>query len=157
MNRDRLLVVCLWTLLALGASVYAADNQVGTWKVNVTKSKYDPASLTPKSTTVKTEAITGGVKSTVDNVDADGKTLHYGYTAKYDGKAVPVKGDPNRDSTSWKKIDEYSFEQVNRKNDKVTTTTRVVYARDGKSRTATTTGTNPQGQKVNNVVVWEKQ
>ena len=33
----------------------------------------------------------------------------------------------------------------------------LVYARDGKSRTITTTGTNPQGQKVNNVVAWDKQ
>jgi hypothetical protein len=31
------------------------------------------------------------------------------------------------------------------------------YARDGKVRTVTTTGVNPQGQKVNNVVAWEKQ
>jgi hypothetical protein len=37
------------------------------------------------------------------------------------------------------------------------TTSRFVYARDGKSRTQTAIGANPQGQKVNNVVVWEKQ
>ena len=42
-------------------------------------------------------------------------------------------------------------------NGKVTTTTRVFHASDGKTRTITTTGTNEQGQKVNNVVVWEKR
>ena len=40
---------------------------------------------------------------------------------------------------------------------KVTITQRNVVAADGKSRTVTTTGTDPKGQKVNNVAVFEKQ
>jgi Tol biopolymer transport system component len=34
-------------------------------------------------------------------------------------------------------------------------TTRNVYAKDGKSRPLTTTGTNDKGQKVNNTTVWD--
>ena len=40
---------------------------------------------------------------------------------------------------------------------KVTVATRNVYAKDGKSRTLTTTGTKDKGQKVNNTTVWDKQ
>jgi len=66
---------------------------------------------------------------------------------------VLVPGDPSRDMTSVRKIDDYSFEQVNKKDGKVTTTSRAVYAKDGKSRTFTMTGMTPQGQVVNNVVM----
>jgi hypothetical protein len=40
---------------------------------------------------------------------------------------------------------------------KVTTTSRVVTSPEGKTQTGTATGTNPQGQAVNNVIVTEKQ
>jgi hypothetical protein len=159
MNRNRIAIFALGVACALlvVASVFAADANMGTWKINLGKSKYDPPNLAPKSTTAKNEGVDGGIKVTVDAVDYTGKSLHYDYAVKYDGKDVPVKGDPNRDMTSMKKIDDNTFEQTNKKDGKVTTTSRIVYAKDGKSRTLTTTGTNPQGQKVNNVIVWDKQ
>lgn len=51
-----------------------------------------------------------------------------------------------------KKIDDYTLEQTNKTHGKVTTITRTVYSRDGKSRTATTTETNAEGQKVQKIV-----
>jgi hypothetical protein len=36
-------------------------------------------------------------------------------------------------------------------------TSHIVVAADGKSRTSTRTGTNAQGQKVNNKVTYDKQ
>ena len=45
--------------------------------------------------------------------------------------------------TSVKKIDDLTYEQVNKRGGKVMTTSRVVYAKDFKSRTITTKGTNP--------------
>ena len=93
----------------------------------------------------------------VDVVDYTGKPLHYEYTVSYDGRDAPVIGDPGRDATSMKKIDDLTYEQTNKKDGKVTTVSRFVYARDGKSRTQTTTGRNAQGQKIDNTVVWIKQ
>ena len=46
---------------------------------------------------------------------------------------------------------------MNKKGGKVTTMQRNVVAADGKTRTVTTTGTDAQGQKVNNLAVYEKQ
>lgn len=157
MKRSLSVAIGVMCVLAMAAAVGAADNNAGTWKINLAKSKYSPASLAPKSTTVKTEAIAGGLKNVVDVVDYTGKSLHYEYTAKYDGKDAAVKGDPNRDTTAMTKIDDDNYEQTNKKAGKVTTVSRIVYARDGKSRTMTTAGTNPQGQKVNNTIVWDKQ
>lgn len=106
---------------------------------------------------VKSSAAGKGLNVVVDVVEYTGKSLHYEYTVMYDGQDVPVKGDPNRDTTAMKRIDDLTFEQTNKKDGKVTAVSRCVYAKDGKSRTQTTTGMNPQGQKVNNTVVWLKQ
>ena len=155
MNRLLIGVFGLAMLLGLVTWGSAADNPaVGTWKIDLAKSKYNPAALAPKSTTVKTDAVGDSFKTVVDVVDSTGKALHYEYTYKLDGQEVPVTGDPNRDMTSVKKIDDYTYEQVNKRGAKVMTTSRVVYAKDGKTRTITTKGTNAQGQAVNNVVVW---
>jgi hypothetical protein len=40
---------------------------------------------------------------------------------------------------------------------KVTITSRVVVSADGKTRTSTQTGMDAKGQKVNNVLVFERQ
>ncbi len=152
-------VVCFaWGfLLALSAGAYAQDPNVGSWRVDLSRSKYNPANLAPKSVMVKSSAAGKGLNVVVDVVDNTGKPLHYEYTANYDGQDVAVKGDPSRDTTAMKRIDDLTFEQANKKDGKVTTVSRFVYAKDGKSRTQTTTGMNPQGQKINNTVVWLKQ
>ena len=56
-----------------------------------------------------------------------------------------------------KRIDANTIDSVNKKGGKVTTTQRNVVSADGKTRTVTTTGVDGQGQKVNNVAIFEKQ
>ena len=54
--RKRLLAGALFSVILLSAStVLAADNWIGTWKLNVAKSKYG-AGQAPKSQTLKWEA-----------------------------------------------------------------------------------------------------
>jgi hypothetical protein len=157
MKRFRFVTCVLVCLAAMTLVVYAADMSVGTWKLNLAKSKYDPANLAPKSQTVKNEVAADGVKQVADIVDSTGKAVHTEYTAKYDGKDYAVKGDPNRDMVALKKIDDYTFEFTNGKGGKAMTTGKVVYSKDGKTRTITTSGTNAQGQKVSNTTVFDKQ
>ena len=149
--------VSVGCVMLLAAGVYAADPQVGTWKLNLAKSKYDPANVAPKSQTNKIEAVGGGQKTIADRVDAQGKAVHYEFTAKYDGKDYPVTGDPTNDTVAIKKVDDHTFELTDKKGGRVTTTIRIVYSRDGKSRTAIQAGTNAQGQKVSNTTVWDRQ
>ena len=53
-------------LLALSVFAFAADSNIGTWKLNVAKSKYSPGPA-PQSQTLKIEASgTNGVKYTAD-------------------------------------------------------------------------------------------
>ena len=61
---------------------------VGTWKLNVAKSK-GPF----KSGTSVIEAVGEGIKFTVDLVASDGTKSHWGFTGNFDGKAVPGTGE----------------------------------------------------------------
>ncbi len=54
-------------------------------------------------------------------------------------------------------VDANTTEATLKMKGRVTLTTKAVVSADGKTRTLTTTGTNAKGQKVNNVVVFERQ
>ena len=149
-------VFALCSSLLLAQAPAAKNPMIGTWKLNPAKSTYSPGPA-PKSQTAKLEAVDGGLKVVSDRTEPDGKVTHFEWTAKFDGKDYPVKGDPNRDMVSLKKTDDYTLQITNKKDGKTTNTIQAVYARDGKSRTETATGTNAQGQKVKNVTVWDKQ
>ena len=144
-------------LVVLGGGAFAQSNSdVGTWTLNVAKSKYSPGPA-PKSATTKIETAGAGVKITVDQALADG-TRHWEYTANNDGKDVKVVGNnPDADTVARTRINATTVQTVSKKGGKVTTTNTSVVSSDGKTRTVTTKGTNAQGQMVNNVAVYEKQ
>lgn len=144
-------------VLAMGISAIAADSNIGTWKMNAAKSKFDPGPA-PKSQTLKIEAWgADGVKYTADGMDADGKPSHWEMQAKYDGKFVPFKGNPDADMLAYKRIDANTVEATTQLNGKVTGTSRIVVSADGKTRTLTQTGKNAKGQDIHNTIVYEKQ
>ncbi len=136
----------------------AQDVGVGIWKLNLAKSKYEPASLTPKSQVVRFEVLEGGgMKVIADTVDAQGTRVHTEVGTMFDGKASYVKGGADKDTRVYRRIDNRTYEFVASVNGQVTTTTRTVLSADGKTRTNTTTGKNAQGQTVNSVAVYDKQ
>jgi hypothetical protein len=154
-----ILLLAAALLISVPVTAQAQDAWVGTWKLNIAKSKFEPANLAPKSQTVKAEAIAGGgMKSIVDGVDWQGKTLHQDIITKFDGKPSEVPGAPDANTTRvYKRIDSRTYEFVTSVNGKVTTTSRSVVSADGKTRTITATGTNAQGQTVHNVSVYDRQ
>jgi len=122
-----------------GALCFAADPQMGTWKLNEAKSKFTPG--TGKNTRVVYEARGSQVRITADGVNADGKPTHSEWIGKLDGKDYSVTGDPNADMRSYRKVDDRTLDFTGKKGGKITVTGRVVVAADGKSRTVTTSGT----------------
>ena len=83
------LALCLF-----GAALsFADDPQMGTWKLNETKSKFSAEAT--KNHTVVYETVGENVKITADGTDKDGKSTHNEWTGKFDGKDYPVTGDPN--------------------------------------------------------------
>jgi hypothetical protein len=143
-------------LCFVGVAVcFAADAFIGTWKLNDAKSKFSPGA--PKNTTVVYQAVGENVKVTIDGADGDGKPTHNEWTGKFDGKDYPVTGDPTSDTRSLKKINDHTLTFAIKKGDKVTTTGRIVLSADGKTRTVTTTGTDPKGNKISGTAVYDKQ
>jgi len=145
-----------WFALAVLTTAQSKDPFVGTWRLNAAKSKYTPGPV-PKSVTSTYEAAGKGYKVSVRNEPATGPVQQYSYTTNLDGADSPMTGNnPNADTIAVKRIDANTLETVNKKGGKVTTTQRNVVSADGKTRTVTTTGIDGQGQKVNNVGVFEK-
>ena len=148
-----------FAVLAVSISFVSAQSSnplMGTWKLNVEKSKFSPGPA-PKSQTVKMEPAGEGVKFTSSGINADGSPSAVEYTANYDGKDVPIKGSPAADSVSLKKINALTTERTDKKGGKVVQTVRRENAKDGKSFTGTVKGTNAKGEPVNNVMLYEKQ
>ena len=131
-----------------------ADPTIGTWKLNLAKTKYT-AGQAPKSTTLVITAAGQGVRLTSDSVLADGSTRKISYTATYDGKDAAVTGTPDYDTVSLKKT-ATGMDGSRKKAGKVVQTFSRVVSADGKTMTVTSTGTNAAG-KVGNVQVYDKQ
>src|SRR5215813_9307095 len=149
------LAACLVVLSPL--SGFTQTNPlVGTWKLNLAKSKLIPGPP-PKSQTATYEAVRQGVKVTVRGADAEGKATDYQYTANYDGKDYSVTGNPDWDATSLKRIDANTVEFTRKKAGKVIGTATIVVSKDGKTLTMTAKGVNAKGEKYSNTGIFEKQ
>lgn len=154
--RVMIILACGVLALAVPAIAQPKDPFVGTWTLNLAKSKYSPGPP-PKSVTVTYEAAESGYKVSVKTEPASGEMQEWSYTTSLDGKDSPVTGNPNADTIAVKRIDARTLETVSKKGGQATITGRIVLSADGKTRTNTQTGTGANGQKVNNVLVFEKQ
>jgi len=151
----------LGTMLAVAvpaalATAQSGDPVLGTWTLNVAKSKYSlgPA---PKIQTRTYTAAANGYKFSAKGVDAEGKATTTEFTAAYDGKFHAVTGNPAVDSIMVKKIDANTVEATQTKGGKpVSKTTRAI-SKDGKTLTSTAHGKNAAGKAYTNVEIFEKK
>ena len=149
-------ILLTMVLSLFGVSVcWAADANIGTWKLNEAKSTLVPG--TPKNTMVVYAVVGDEVQVTVDGVDGAGKPAHNEWKGKYDGKDYAVTGDPSADMRSYKKSGDRTLELTNKKAGKTTLTGTVVVSADGKSRTVSVSGTDANGKKMSSKAVYDKQ
>ena len=151
-------VVTLTIILTIGnvnLSAQGADPRIGTWKLNVAKSQYNPGPPI-QSLTVKVEPAGQGGKVSTEGVSADGTRTATQYTANFDGKDYPLTGSPAADAVALKRIDARTTERTDKKAGTVAQTLRRVVSQDGKTMTVTVKGKDAQGQDMNNVLLFEK-
>ena len=87
----------------------------------------------------------------------DGAPINSNYTAKYDGKEVPVTGAP-WDTISIKQINANTFTSETKKTGgKYHSKGKTVISNDGKTMTLTSKGTNAEGKPTTATIVSEKQ
>jgi hypothetical protein len=134
----------------------AADPVVGTWTLNVEKSKFSPGPA-PKSQTRTYSVDSAGVSLEVKGVGADGTATSQESTFKYDGKAYAMKGAADYDAISLKRVNASTVKSIMIKAGKpVGSTTRTVSAH-GKVLTLSTKATDANGKTYDNVAVYDKQ
>jgi hypothetical protein len=147
----------LFFTLSLSAVLsIAADPTLGTWKMNMAKSKFNPGPG-PKSVTTVYSQDGDWIVLKSNGVDADGKPFARENRMKRDGKEYPFEGPNGRGKISVKQIDDHHSEATTKLETGGTITTRTVISKDGKTRTQTSTGVNSKGQKVSTVAVFDRQ
>jgi hypothetical protein len=132
-----------------------ADSMIGTWKLNVAKSK-SPY----KSGTSVVEAVGDAIKITADLVGGDGAAYHWTWTAKYDGKDAPVTGTTPYGPgavAALTRVDAHTVKIVGKRDGKEILTQTITTSADGKTRTVTTHGKDAKGQAIETVSVYDKQ
>jgi hypothetical protein len=156
----RILALTTVVVMSLFASavLLAQDNPfVGTWKLNVAKSKFT-GEQPPKSETRTVVAQGGGLKVTYEGIAADGSPISYSYTTNLDGKDVPYSGRHpfGSDAVAIKRVDANTITAISKKAGKTIYTARAVVS-DGKVLTITLKGVNGEGQPISVMTVWDKQ
>jgi hypothetical protein len=147
--------VFVLTLAAAGVISAQSDPRIGTWKLNVAKTKTTP----PRTSETRTYESSGDSITMHDEIIfSDGSKQVYGVTGKADGKDYPYTGQPpaGAESQSVKHVGN-TFTDEGKKGSKLLFTTRVTFSKDGKVMTLTSKGTDANGQPINNVRVYDKQ
>ena len=155
MNKTRIAVVALVISLTASAICFAASPQVGTWKLNESKSELAPG--TGKNTMVVYSQEGDNMKVVVDGVGKDGKPTHSVWVGKFDGKTYPVKGNLPYDAVAYKMVNERTNDITAMKDGKPIWTGKIEVAADGKSRTVDISGTDADGKKFTSKAVYDKE
>jgi hypothetical protein len=155
-------VLAVGTMFALGfASVIsaadAADPVIGTWKLNLEKSKFSPAHPAPKSMSRTYAAAAKGTAMTVTGVAADGTPISQQSTLTYDGKDCAFAGSADFDTLTLKKINGTTVKSEQKKDGKAVGTTTRTISDHGKVLTLSSSLKTAKGGTIHDVTVYEKQ
>ena len=132
-----MLRVCAFLLClnAVAMAQQASDKWIGTWKLNLEKSKLANASAAERVVTF--QIVPGGMKYVSDSVNARGTPQHTEYVASFDAKDVVVT---ESQKVALKRIDGSTFERlIKDSGGNIRTIVRIAVSADGKTLTETIT------------------
>ena len=149
------------TMLAFGMTSVAmaadaADPVIGTWSLNLQKSKFSAAHPAPKSMSRTYAAAAGGTSMSVSGVAADGSAISQSATLTYDGKDCAITG-ADWDALSLKKVNGTTVKAELKKAGKVVGTTTRTLSGKGKVLTLSTAMKTAKGGTVHDIAVYDKQ
>ena len=131
---------------------------VGTWKLNLAKSKY-AGSPAPKSLTRTVTADDPGLKYSFEGEAADGSKISFGFTSKLDGSDSAVSGvgmPGGADTVALEKTSAHRIGGVLKKGGAKIGTVTTVISYDGKTVTVNTKA-KIDGKDVKTQQLYEKQ
>jgi hypothetical protein len=147
-------VLTLIVSSAISAQSSQGDPRIGTWKLNVAKSKDNTRKSETRTYTQSGDSVTAHIEI----VNSGGSAQAYGYTGKSDGKDYPWTGQVpgGAETVSVKRVGN-TFTSGSKKGGKLLFTTRITFSADGKVMTLTTKGTDADGKPIDAVRVYDKQ
>jgi hypothetical protein len=139
-----------------GAAVaFCADPLIGTWRLNVANSKFNPGPP-PRSQTRAYRATSAGISVTVTTTDAQGRTTTVELPSIYDGKTYPVKGPGPIDALALVKINNFQSRATLKHAGNVIASAERTISEDG--RVLTISYKQPdENRPVDNVSVYDMQ
>jgi hypothetical protein len=147
-------------MLAAGATAVSAattaDAAIGTWKLNIDKSKFG-AGPAFKSQTRTYATADDGIKLTFSGVTADGASFSGESTYKFDGKDYPVTGVPTFDALAVTRVDSRTVKSKQKKAGKIVGSTLRTVSKDGKTLTLVGKGTTADGTAYEQTLIYDKQ
>ena len=156
----RLLALCSGLLCALALSAAhaapAVDPVLGTWKLDVARSKFTPGPGWRSQIRVY-QAAPGGVSVTWTGVDAGGGTMRVAYTSAYDGRDYPMAGSANYDTLNAVRIDALTVRSEEKRDGRTVGVAVRKVSPDGKVLTITDEGVNRKGQPFSQLLVFDRQ
>jgi hypothetical protein len=156
MKRLSLSIGLVFLLFAAVAAVRAeTDPRIGTWKLDVAKSK--SSNGLPASETRTYTAQGSMTMSSTEGVNAQGKPISNHYDATADGKERPAGGANSGMTLTIKQTGPGAYAGTVKKDGKVVSTNTAVISDGGKVFTFKNKGTDAQGQAFTNTRVYEKQ
>jgi len=163
-------IVCLLSVSVASAQQPKPAEAIGTWKLNIAKSKYSPGPA-PSGAASQVRRLEirkdGFTVLMIFDVDSQGTPAFTEYVYKPDGKDYPgysqttladfLAAGTKGSTTTVKFVDDYTaiVQTKNAKGVSGSPITRVV-SQDGKTQTLTTKFKNAQGQTVENVTVYDR-
>ncbi len=125
-------ILLVLTMLSIPLGLLAEDNDpmMGTFKLNVEKSKLPPNYS--RSIIRQHVPVPGGITVIQERVSADGKESRGEWTIMFDGKDYPITGDPNVATLSLKRVDRYTVEGIGKKDGHEVTHFSWNVSKDGK-------------------------
>ena len=153
-----LVAVMVFAAITAASLMAQANPFVGTWKLNLSKSKYE-GTPAPKSLTRTVTAEGGGLKYSFEGEAADGSKISYSFTSKLDGSDSPVSGvgmAGGADTVALSKLSGHKMNGVSKKGGKEIAKVVVDISTDGKTVTVKSTG-KVDGKEVKTEQVYDKQ
>jgi hypothetical protein len=158
--KNALLFVAVGLTFVTDVSAQSKDDpSIGTWKLNVAKSKFTPGPPI-KADTRSYEVQDGWLIVTTETTQPSGEKTGVRFAAKFDGKEYPQIGRfaPTVALISYQPVDKRTLKYtVKDTAGKVTSTNTRTVSMDGKTMTIEQKSTDASGRPVLNVELFELQ
>ena len=161
-TRNRTLSTTMFALLAATFAMMALaaplspSPLIGTWEADLSQSTFQGRAPYRTGRMTFSAVDEQKVRVVVDVVTASGVPFHFEYEGPEDDTVVPVTGNPYYDSASNAWTDKRTLKRTERRAGKITGSTAMQLAADGKSFTAKAERLTPDGVNYVTSIVWKR-